>query len=52
MIGSRAELVEKSIETIDETIDLHRPYVDNVHIKCLKCGKKMNRVPSNKGLLV
>ncbi|NLL01920.1 MAG: isoleucine--tRNA ligase [Mollicutes bacterium] len=45
MIGSRAELVEKSIETIDETIDLHRPYVDNVHIKCLKCGKKMNRVP-------
>lgn len=44
MIGSRKELVEKSIESIDETIDLHRPYVDEVHIKCSKCGKTMNRV--------
>ena len=32
MIGSRSELVEKAIEDIDETIDLHRPYVDDVHI--------------------
>lgn len=45
MIGSRTELVEKSIEKIDETIDLHRPYVDDVHIKCPKCGKTMSRVP-------
>lgn len=44
MIGSREELVEKSIEKIDETIDLHRPYVDDVHIKCPKCGKVMSRV--------
>ena len=44
MIGSRKELAEKSIESIDETIDLHRPYVDDVHIKCSKCGKTMNRV--------
>ena len=44
MIGSRKELVEKSIEKIDETIDLHRPYVDDVHIKCCKCGKTMSRV--------
>ena len=44
MIGSRKELVEKSIENIDETIELHRPYVDDVHIKCPKCGKVMNRV--------
>ena len=43
MIGSRKELVEKSIESIDETIDLHRPYVDDVHIKCSKCGKTMTR---------
>jgi len=43
-IGSRKELVEKSIEKIDESIDLHRPYVDNVHIKCEKCGKEMERV--------
>lgn len=45
MIGSRKELVEKAIEQIDEEIDLHRPYVDNVHLKCPKCGKAMNRTP-------
>ena len=44
-IGSRAELVEKSIEDIDESIELHRPYVDDVHIKCPRCGKKMTRIP-------
>ena len=44
-IGSRSELIEKSIEKIDETIELHRPYVDDIHIKCDKCGKTMNRVP-------
>ena len=44
MIGSRQELVEKAIEEIDETIELHRPYVDDIHIKCPKCGKTMNRV--------
>ncbi len=44
MIGSRQELVEKSIEKIDETIELHRPYVDEIHIKCPKCGKTMSRV--------
>ena len=44
MIGSRKELVERAIEKIDETIELHRPYVDDVHIKCPKCGKAMTRV--------
>ena len=43
MIGSRKELVEKAIEDIDETIDLHRPFVDDVHLKCPKCGKPMTR---------
>lgn len=45
MIGSIDELVNKSIEKIDHDIDLHKPYVDNVHIKCEKCGKTMNRIP-------
>ena len=45
MIGSRKELKEKAIESIDEDIELHRPYVDDVHIKCPKCGKTMKRVP-------
>lgn len=44
-IGSRAELVEKAIEDIDESIELHRPYVDDVHITCPHCGKPMRRIP-------
>lgn len=43
MIGSREELVNLALEDIDTSIDLHRPYVDNVHIKCDKCGKTMTR---------
>ena len=45
MVGSRKELVDLAIEDIDESIELHRPFVDDVHIKCPKCGKTMNRVP-------
>ncbi len=44
MIGSKKELVDRAIEKIDESIELHRPYVDDVHIKCPKCGKEMTRV--------
>ena len=44
MIGSRSELKEKALEEINESIDLHRPYVDEIHIKCPKCGKTMSRV--------
>ena len=44
MIGSRNELIEKSIEKIDETIELHRPYVDDIHIRCPKCNKIMTRI--------
>ena len=44
MIGSRKELVEKAVEKIDESIELHRPYVDDIHIKCPECGKEMTRV--------
>lgn len=43
MIGSRKELVEKAIEEIDESIELHRPYIDEVHLKCPECGKAMDR---------
>ena len=45
MIGSREELKEKAIEPIDETLDLHRPYVDNIHLTCPKCHQKMQRIP-------
>ena len=44
MIGSRKELSEKAIEKVNpDTIDLHRPYVDDIHIKCSECGEVMNR---------
>lgn len=44
VIGSREELIYKSIEKIDKSIELHRPYVDNIHIKCPDCGKDMSRI--------
>lgn len=43
MIGSRSELVSRAIEPIDESIDLHRPDVDKVHLTCLECGGVMTR---------
>ena len=43
-IGSREELVKKSIEKINKNIELHRPYVDDIHIKCPKCKEKMTRI--------
>lgn len=42
-VGSKAEMIERAIEDIDESIELHRPYVDNVHFKCEKCNGIMNR---------
>ena len=44
-IGSRKELVEKAQENISEDIELHRPYVDDVHLTCPVCGKPMSRIP-------
>ena len=41
-IGSIAELKEKAIDCPDD-IELHKPYIDNVHLKCPKCGKEMKR---------
>ncbi|MBP3840807.1 MAG: isoleucine--tRNA ligase [Bacilli bacterium] len=44
-IGSRKELKEKLVEDIDiDKLELHRPYVDDLHLKCPKCGKNMERV--------
>ena len=43
-VGSREQLVNDAIEDIDESIELHRPYVDDVHITCPECGKPMTRI--------
>lgn len=45
MIGSIEELKEKATTKIGEDLDLHKPYIDNIHIKCPKCGKDMTRIP-------
>ena len=45
VVGSREELIERANEELKyEDIDLHRPYVDNITIKCQHCGKTMRRV--------
>ena len=43
-IGSIQELREMS-DNCPEDIELHRPFIDAVTIKCPKCGKQMHRVP-------
>lgn len=43
-IGSREELTKLS-GSDQSDLDLHRPYVDNVHFSCQECGGKMTRVP-------
>ena len=41
-IGSIAELKEKGINVPDD-IELHKPYIDNIHLNCPKCNKEMTR---------
>ena len=43
-IGSIEELKSLS-DNCPDNIELHRPYIDAVTIKCPKCGKEMHRVP-------
>ena len=44
-IGSRAEFIEKANQDIDMSVELHRPYVDEITLTCPHCGKEMHRVP-------
>ena len=44
-IGSRQELLEMSGNEKALTVELHRPYIDEITIKCPRCGKDMHRVP-------
>jgi len=41
-IGSREELKEKG-QNVPEDIELHKPYLDPIHLTCPKCGKDMKR---------
>ncbi|HAF47961.1 MAG TPA: isoleucine--tRNA ligase, partial [Anaerolineaceae bacterium] len=43
-VGSVAELEELTGRDLSD-LDLHRPYVDNVHLVCPECNGRMSRVP-------
>ena len=47
VIGSKEELREKAVEPskVDSLPELHRPWIDDVKIKCPKCGKEIERIP-------
>ena len=44
-IGSRQELFEMSGDEKTKTVELHRPYIDEITLKCPECGGTMHRVP-------
>ena len=44
-IGSRQELFEMSGDEKAKTVELHRPYIDEITLKCPECGGTMRRVP-------
>ena len=45
-VGSRAELVERAVDPeLAGAVELHRPYVDRVSLKCAGCGGRAERVP-------
>lgn len=44
-VGSREELEKLSENLKAKTVELHRPYIDEITCKCPKCGGTMKRVP-------
>ncbi|MGA2130166.1 MAG: isoleucine--tRNA ligase [Candidatus Pacearchaeota archaeon] len=44
VIGSIEELKKQSLKKITGKIDLHKPWIDSIKLKC-KCGKEMARIP-------
>jgi isoleucyl-tRNA synthetase len=45
VIGSRAELEERAVRGLDQLQELHRPWIDEVVIRCEQCGEKAHRIP-------
>ncbi|HIP74336.1 MAG TPA: isoleucine--tRNA ligase [Euryarchaeota archaeon] len=44
VVGSKEELVQKAVE-LPERLELHRPWVDRVVLRCPECGGEMRRTP-------
>jgi isoleucyl-tRNA synthetase len=45
IVGSKAELAERATAGMDQLEELHRPWVDNVTIRCGDCGEEATRIP-------
>jgi isoleucyl-tRNA synthetase len=45
VIGSRAELEERAVSGLDQLRELHRPWIDEVPIRCESCGVEVRRIP-------
>ncbi len=45
-VGSRAELVDRALDPpLAADVELHRPYIDEVRLRCAECGASATRVP-------
>ncbi|MEN8906512.1 MAG: isoleucine--tRNA ligase [Clostridiales bacterium] len=45
VIGSKEDLKKYGAEDVDKLPELHRPWIDEITIKCPKCGKNVSRIP-------
>ncbi len=45
LVGSKAELAERAVSGIEQLEELHRPWVDNVVVRCAECGGEARRIP-------
>ncbi len=47
VFGSLKELKQKAINksSVDKLPEIHRPWIDEIKIKCSKCGKEVSRIP-------
>ena len=45
VVGSRAELEERAVRGLEQLQELHRPWIDEVVIRCEACGEEVRRVP-------
>jgi isoleucyl-tRNA synthetase len=45
VVGSRAELEERATGGLEGLRELHRPWIDEVAIRCEQCGEEVRRIP-------
>ncbi len=45
VVGSKAELEQLAVSGLDQLRELHRPWIDEVKIRCPKCGGVASRIP-------